>query len=179
MSSSTVAKRYALALFKLSKEHGLLEKVESELRIVKQMFVEYPEFKTILKSPNISKEKKKTIIQTAFESLHPYVLNSLKLLIDRQREDHMEDMVDEYIELVNDEKGIADAIVYTIRPITDQEREAISSSFAAKVGKKSLRLKNVIDSELLGGVKLRIGNRIYDGSLRGKLERLERQLLAN
>lgn len=179
MSSSTVAKRYALALFKLSKEQGLLERIESELRIVKQMFVEYPQLKTILKSPNISKEDRKAIIQTSFQSLHAYVLNTFMLLIDRQREDHMEEMVDEYIELVNDDKGVADAIVYTVRPLKGGESDAISSSFAAKVGKQSLRIKNVVDSDLLGGVKIRIGNRIYDGSLRGKLERLERQLLAN
>lgn len=74
-------------------------------------------------------------------------------------------------------KGIADAKVYTVRPLTEAEKEALSVSFAAKVGKKSLRIDNIVDTNLLGGIKLRIGNRIFDGSLRGKLERLERQLL--
>ena len=59
-----------------------------------------------------------------------------------------------------------------------QKRKHISSTFAAKVGKKSLRIENIVDSNLLGGIKLQIGNRIYDGSLQGKLERLEHQLLS-
>ena len=64
------------------------------------------------------------------------------------------------------------------RALTETEYEAISSTFAAKVGKKSFRIENIIDSNLLGGISVQIGNRIYDSSLRGKLERLERQLLS-
>ena len=61
--------------------------------------------------------------------------------------------------------------------LTEEETKAISTTFAKKLGKKDLRIENIVDSNLLGGIKLRIGNRIYDGSLQGKLERLERQLL--
>ena len=64
------------------------------------------------------------------------------------------------------------------RALTETEYEALSSTFAAKVGKKSLRIENIVDSNLLGGIKVQIGNRIYDGSLQGKLERLEHQLLS-
>jgi F-type H+-transporting ATPase subunit delta len=67
--------------------------------------------------------------------------------------------------------------VYSTRPLTEAEQQALSATFAAKVGKQSLRIENIVDTNLLGGIKLRIGNRIFDGSLRGKLERLERQLL--
>jgi F-type H+-transporting ATPase subunit delta len=100
------------------------------------------------------------------------------ILIDRHREDQIVDVANEFLELANDEMGIAEAQVYSTRELTDAEREAISSVFAAKVGKKSLKIENIVDSNLLGGIRLRIGNRIYDGSLRGKLDRLERKLLS-
>ena len=87
-------------------------------------------------------------------------------------------MADEFIQLANDERGIAEAKVISTRALTETEHEALSSTFAAKVGKKSLRIENIVDSNLLGGIKVRIGNRIFDGSLRGKLERLEHQLLS-
>ncbi|MDE3840311.1 F0F1 ATP synthase subunit delta [Bacillus methanolicus] len=177
MSSSAVAKRYALALFQLAKEHRLLDQMEQELRVVKEVIIQNNELKAVLKSPKLPNEKKKEILKEAFSSANTYVLNTLMILIDRHREDYIADMADHFIELVNDEKGIAEAKVYSVRPLTEAESEALSSVFASKVGKQSLRIENIIDSNLLGGIKLRIGNRIFDGSLRGKLERLERQLL--
>lgn len=177
MSSSSIAKRYATALFQLSKEHQLLDQMESELRVVKEVLAGNSELKAVLKSPKLSNDKKKEIIRGSFGEVHTFVLNTLLILIDRHREDYIIDMADQFIQLANDDRGIAEAQVYTIRPLTDDEQGALSSSFAAKVGKKSLRINNIVDSNLLGGVKIRIGNRIFDGSLSGKLERLERQLL--
>ncbi|XJZ27141.1 F0F1 ATP synthase subunit delta [Bacillota bacterium Lsc_1132] len=177
MTSSMVAKRYALALFQIAKEQGLLDRVEEELRVVKEVFTYSSDLKAVLKSPKLDVKRKKEILSEAFASMNQYVFNTLLLLIDRHREDEVTAVADSFIELANEEQGIAEAEVYTTRPLTDAEREAFSSSFAAKVGKKSLRIENIVDTNLLGGVRLRIGNRIYDGSLRGKLERLERRLL--
>lgn len=177
MSSAAVAKRYALALFQLGKENQLLDKLEEELRVVKEIVTFNPGLTALLKSPKLTKEKKKAIIKEAFSSASPFVLNTLNIMIDRHREDHISGLADYFIQLANEEKGIAQATVYSVRPLTDAESQALSESFAAKVGKKSLTIDNIVDSNLLGGIKLRIGNRIFDGSLRGKLERLERKLL--
>jgi F-type H+-transporting ATPase subunit delta len=173
-----IARRYALALFQIAKERQLLGVVEEELRVVKEVIQYNSDLKAVLKSTKLSKEKKKEILKAAFASVSEYVLNTLLLLIDRHRDDQIVNVVNEFIELANDEMGIAEAEVYSVRPLTDAEREAVSATFAAKVGKKSLKMENFVDSNLLGGVKLRIGNRIYDGSLRGKLDRLERKLLS-
>jgi F-type H+-transporting ATPase subunit delta len=178
MSNSMVAKRYALALFQIAKEQQLLGVVEEELRVVKEVFANNTDLKAVLKSSKLPINKKKEILTAAFTSVNPYVLNTLMILIDRHREDEIIEVANQFFELANEEKGIADAEVYSTRELSEAEREAISATFGAKVGKKSLRIENIVDSELLGGVKLRIGNRIYDGSLRGKLDRLERKLLS-
>jgi F-type H+-transporting ATPase subunit delta len=178
MSNSMVAKRYASALFQIAKEQQILSTVEEELRVVKEVLQYNADLKAVLKSSKLTIDKKKEVIKAAFVSINSYVLNTLLILIDRHREDEIVEVVDQFIELSNNEMGIAEAEVFSIRPLTDVERAAISTTFAAKVGKKSLRIENIVDSELLGGVKLRIGNRIYDGSLRGKLNRLERKLLS-
>ena len=177
MSNTMVAKRYALALFQLSKENNLLAQVEQELRVVKEVLVNSSDLNAVLQSPKVSAAKKKEIIKDSFSQVNPFVLNTLMILIDRHRQDQMVEVVDQFVELSNEEHGIADAKVYSIRPLTEDESDALSASFAAKVGKKSLRIQNIVDPELLGGLKIRIGNRIYDGSLRGKLNRLERKLL--
>ncbi|MEH6904596.1 F0F1 ATP synthase subunit delta [Neobacillus drentensis] len=178
MSNSMVAKRYALALFQIAKETSALGVIEEELRVVKEVVQYNPDLKVVLSSSKLSKEEKKEIIKAAFTSVNVNVLNTLLILIDRHREDQIVDVANEFLELANNEMGIAEAKVYSTRELTDAEREGISSVFAKKVGKKSLKIENIVDSNLLGGIRLRIGNRIYDGSLRGKLDRLERKLLS-
>jgi F-type H+-transporting ATPase subunit delta len=178
MSNSMVAKRYALALFRIAKEQNLLSVIEEELRVVREVVHYNSELNAVLKSSKLPLEKKKEILRTSFASVNAYVLNTLLILVDRHREDEIVEVANQFFELANEESGIAEAKVYSVRELSDAEREAISATFAAKVGKKSLRIENIIDSELLGGIKLRIGNRIYDGSLRGKLNRLERKLLS-
>jgi len=178
MSSSMVAKRYALALLQIAKEQQLLGEFEQELRVIKEVVQYTPELQAVLKSSKLSIEKKKEVLTQAFASVNVYVLNTLLILVDRHRENELVNVVDEFIALANEEMGIAEADVYSTRPLSDAEREAISAVFAAKIGKKSLKIENIVDTDLLGGIKLRIGNRIYDGSLKGKLDRLERSLLS-
>ncbi|GKU83667.1 F0F1 ATP synthase subunit delta [Niallia sp. NCCP-28] len=172
-----VSKRYALALFQIAKENGNVDQLEEEVRVVKTLVTDSTELHQVLKSPNISLEQKKEIIREGFASASSHVQNLLMLLIDRHREDYILGICDHFLQLINEEKGIADAIVYSVRPLTDGERAGISVSFAAKVGKASLNIENIVDSNLLGGIIVRIGNQIFDGSLQGKLNRLQRQLL--
>ncbi|MCQ6274617.1 F0F1 ATP synthase subunit delta [Bacillus sp. V3B] len=178
MSVSAVANRYAFALFQLAKEQKLLNQLEDEIRVVREVVSENKELDAVLKSQKIIMGEKKKLIKQAFSTVNPYLQNTLILLVERHREDQIVHVADQFIELANIERGIADAKVTSVRPLTDEESQAISSVFAAKTGKKSLRIENIVDSNLLGGIKLRIGNRIYDGSLQGKLERMERQLLS-
>jgi F-type H+-transporting ATPase subunit delta len=177
MMGSMVARRYALALFQLVREQQLIETVEEELRVVKEVFFVNEDLRAVLQSPKVSREKKKAILSTAFASVNPLVLNTLMLLVDRHRENEIIDVASEFSELANEERGVEAANVFSVRPLTDDERTALSVSFAKKIGKKSLQIENIVDTDLLGGIKIRIGNRIFDGSLRGKLDRLERTLL--
>ncbi|MBT2657765.1 MULTISPECIES: F0F1 ATP synthase subunit delta [Bacillaceae] len=178
MSNTMVAKRYASALFQIANEQQVLGQIEEDLRVVKEVLEYNPDLKAVLKSSKLTLDKKKEIVKNAFASVNVFVLNTVLVLIDRHREDQIVEVTDQFLELANEAMGIAEAEVYSARELTDAEREALSATFAAKIGKKSLRIENIVDSNLLGGIRLRIGNRIYDGSLRGKLDRLERKLLS-
>ncbi|MCR2821374.1 F0F1 ATP synthase subunit delta [Lederbergia panacisoli] len=178
MSQNIVAERYALALFQLAKEHNQVQKIEEELRVVRKSVSENPGFITLLTSPNLSLHEKKNILQGVFSNVSPFVAHTLQLLIDRHRQSDIVDVAKGFIDLANKENGVAEATVYSTRPLTAAEAESISASFAPKVGRRSLNIENIVDSNLLGGLKIRIENRIYDGSLRGKLDRLERTLIS-
>ncbi|MFC9598596.1 F0F1 ATP synthase subunit delta [Peribacillus butanolivorans] len=177
MSDITVAKRYAVALFQIAKEQNLINQLEEELRIVNEVFTNDNELLSFLAHPKMTKDAKSALIANAFASLSSSVQNTVMLMVERHRTDEVTAMAQEFIELANEENSVADATVYTVRPLTESEMEAVSSSFAAKIGKRNLRITNITDTNILGGIRLQIGNRIYDGTISGKLGRLSKQLL--
>jgi F-type H+-transporting ATPase subunit delta len=160
MSHTLAAKRYANALFQIAKEENQIDRLETEIRTVKEVFEKNSRFIEFLEHPKVSMENKKQAIATAFATASPSIQNLLMLLVERHRETIVPDLADEFIMLVNEQTGIVDAKV-----------------FARKIGKQALRIENIVDSSLLGGIKIRIGNRIFDGTVQGKLDRLERSLL--
>lgn len=105
------------------------------------------------------------------------MVNTLQLMAERKRLDEVSSLADEFVVLSNNAQGIEDAKVYSTRPLTEEEHASISSTFAKKIGKQSLRIENIIDPSLIGGLRLQIGNRIYDSSVSTKLARLQRQLI--
>jgi len=179
MSKSGAAKRYAIALFELAKEHNQVAKYDQELRVIKQVMDENSEVSKALESPGVSTADKHAIINTLAAHASITVSNTLKLLVERRRSNEIAAVCEEFIKLSNEERGVADATVYSARPLTEAEETNVSQTFARKVGKQTLNIENIVDSNLLGGLKVQIGNRIFDGTLRGKLDRLQKQLTTN
>ncbi|WP_413783006.1 F0F1 ATP synthase subunit delta [Planococcus halocryophilus] len=136
-----------------------------------------PELYNLIVSPKLSSDKRTNLINEVFSGANPFVVNTLQLMAQRKRLNEVSSMVDEFVALSNDAQGIEDAEVYSTRPLTEEERSSISSVFAKKIGKQSLRIENIIDPSLLGGLRIQIGNRIYDSSVSTKLARLKRQLI--
>ncbi|HSP22878.1 MAG TPA: F0F1 ATP synthase subunit delta [Planococcus sp. (in: firmicutes)] len=174
---SQASERYALALFEIAKKHGASVEVEMDLREVQKAFTANPELLELFSSPKLEATEKKAVITKLFGQANVYVVNTLQLLSDRKRLKEISSIVDDYIRLDNADKGIEDAKVYSVSPLTEEQRASISSVFAKKIGKEALRIENIIDPSLIGGLRLQIGNRIFDSSVSAKLERLQRQLI--
>ncbi|WP_031406663.1 F0F1 ATP synthase subunit delta [Geobacillus vulcani] len=177
MNQEVIAKRYASALFQIALEQGQLDRMEEDIRAVRQALAENGEFLSLLSYPKLSLDQKKALIREAFAGVSNPVQNTLLLLLERHRFGLVPELAEQFLALVDDARGIAKAVAYSARPLTDEELRALSDVFAQKVGKQTLEIENIIDPELIGGVKLRIGNRIYDGSVSGQLERIRRQLI--
>ncbi|OKO96682.1 ATP synthase delta chain [Geobacillus proteiniphilus] len=177
MNQEVIAKRYASALFQIALEQGQLDRIEEDVRAVRQALAENGEFLSLLSYPKLSLDQKKALIREAFAGVSTPVQNTLLLLLERHRFGLVPELAEQFLTLANDARGIAKAVAYSARPLTDEERQALSDVFAKKVGKQTLHIENIVDPELIGGVKLRIGNRIYDGSVSGQLERIRRQLI--
>ena len=179
MSQSVVAKRYASGLFELSQQHGQTASIQEEIQELKKAFRDNKDLGELLGSPKLSLAKKKELIATIFQGVNQIIVNTFYVLLDAKRIDVVDHVFNEFLDLANDAAGIAEAKVYSTRPLTEQETNSLSAAFAKKVGKQSLRIENIIDPSLIGGVRLQIGNQIYDSSVSTKLNKLQRKLIGS
>lgn len=177
MSKSIVAKRYGSALFELAKEKGQIDIIQQELVEVKTVFQTNKELEQLLENPKLTMTKKQELLTNLFGKADSIIQNALFIMLEKNRLSEIVSVIDEFVEYANEAAGIADAKVYSTRPLTEEESQGLSTAFAAKVGRQSLKIDNIIDPSLIGGIRLHIGTRIYDGSLGGKLERLQRDLI--
>jgi F-type H+-transporting ATPase subunit delta len=177
MSTSTAAvKRYANALFLAAKDKGSVAKVEKELKLVADSLVATPALSSLLAHPGVDvTAKHKMIVEVFGKYVSELVLNMLQLLCDRRRSDIMLDLSASFTQIASRELGQAEAIVISAKPLTTQELTNVQTAFAEIIGKE-IRVEQKVDAELLGGIQVRIGDTLYDGSVAGKLARIGKEL---
>ncbi|RUT33311.1 F0F1 ATP synthase subunit delta [Paenibacillus zeisoli] len=175
MSRETVvAKRYAKALYEAAAQDGRTLEVEQELTAAVQALTADKEIVNFIESPNISEDAKWQVLESSLQGkLSQSVISFLKLLIERGRADILPEALASYTKISSDALGLANATVYTTYSLNEQEQLKVAQEFGEIVHKK-IRVQNVVDKSLLGGMKVVIGDTLYDGSLAGKLERLEK-----
>ncbi|SFQ27687.1 F0F1 ATP synthase subunit delta [Salibacterium halotolerans] len=172
------ANRYAQALFELSKDQNMLEQVRVELDTVKEVFAGNRELPETLEHPKVPKEQKENLLKNGFSGMSDMVQRTLLLMLEKNRIDSVVYMIEQFQHLVDEEWKVGHALVTTVKPLSDEERSMISETFAEKTGRNTLYIRNEIDSELIGGLKVDLGNLVFDGSIKGQLNRMERRLVS-
>lgn len=176
-SDIVVAKRYAKALFEVAQQHDQIGQVEEELQAVSAAVETNAELKKFILHPNIDAATKMEMFQKALQGkVSEILLRTVQLLIEKGRITMLNAVLEAYVAISNEALGQANAIVYTPSPLSESETKRLAEQFGGMTGKK-IRLSFCLDKGLLGGVKVRIGDRLYDGSLSGKLAALEKTLL--
>ena len=178
MSEVVVAKRYADALYQLGLEKNTLDQLVKEFRVVQEVFNKNKQLETFLMHPKIDNVEKKQLITKVFQGIQADIINTIKLLVERRRIKALSNIIVSFIQLVNDAKGIADATVYSVRELTDVEKMELQQTFAKRIGKTAINLKNIVDPSIIGGIKIRVGNTIYDGTISGKLDRISKRIVS-
>jgi F-type H+-transporting ATPase subunit delta len=174
---SQVAKRYADALFQVAQTNGTLPGVSAELKEVATVFETNTELVSVLANPKVRIEAKKEMIKNVFVGASEAVVNTLQLLVDKKRINEVKIVADEFQKLAAAAQGTADATVFSTRALSTEEQAEISAAFGKLVGVEKLNITNKIDASLIGGVRVQIGNYIYDSTVASKLEGLKRTLV--
>jgi F-type H+-transporting ATPase subunit delta len=177
MIASQLALRYAEALYELAAEKQALDAVEKELAIVDKTLADYGELATLLYHPQVPVAAKKDTVNKVFGTqVSEYVRNFLLLLIDKRREMALPSIIKEYTVLANKARNIAEAEVTTAVALSDGEQTALKAKLSAVTG-KNIVLKTKVDNRLMGGVIVKLGDKLIDGSVVRQLSALKAALL--
>jgi F-type H+-transporting ATPase subunit delta len=173
-----VAGRYAQALFDIASEEKVFDRIEAELKAVKDILDENVGLQRLLYHPQITAAAKKELLDQLFKGKISEVTgNFLALLVDRRRETYFNDIVEEFVALANASRGITEAKVTTAVELNDTEKGELSSIMARLTGKK-VQTSYAVDPSIIGGVIVRMGDKIIDGSVKTRLSTMKDRLKA-
>jgi F-type H+-transporting ATPase subunit delta len=179
--ASAVGSRYARALVEvvLAPRSPLrAEDAVAQLRAVEQMIADSPELRNALLTPAIQTSRKRAVMQRLLDEIHvsPLIRNFVFVVIDHRRVAAIRE-IREAFELLADERlGFVRGEITSAVSLDDQRRGDLERELSRLTGKR-MRMRFATDAELLGGVMARIGSTLYDGSLRGQLRQVRRQLI--
>ncbi|HEY3298810.1 MAG TPA: F0F1 ATP synthase subunit delta [Armatimonadota bacterium] len=177
MRMTALARRYAGALFEVARNAKAIDKIESDLGLISYSLQTMPRLAEALAHPILPADRKKQIVSEVFKSeINSITLDFICLLVDKRRANLLDEIEGEYINLANDYRGVTPALVTSAVALTSDEKSALQEKLEDFTGKRvDITLEE--DPELVGGIIVRIGDTIIDGSVRGYLASLKTRLL--
>jgi F-type H+-transporting ATPase subunit delta len=171
--------QYANALADVVLAQGAAEPAAAQLREFSSAYSESPELQNFLGSPAVSAEDRRGVIAKIATRLgtSKIIRNFLFVIVDHRRARNLPEIADAFQEVVRQRQGIAEAQVYAAVRLTEAQKAELTQSLTRMTG-KIVDPNYFIDPELLGGALVRVGDTIYDGSLRNRLEQLRARLAA-
>lgn len=171
----SIGSSYGLALFEIAKEDHRLGEYKKDLDFI--LTVLEPEHLRFFNQAMVRQEERISLLEKCFrENVQQNVLNFLKVLIVKGRITHLNEIVKEFNTYYNDELGIVEGVVYSVTPLTKEQLKEIETAVSKKEG-KTVFLKQTTDKNLIGGVKVVIGDQVFDGSVKNKFDLLQSELL--
>jgi F-type H+-transporting ATPase subunit delta len=170
------ARRYAQALFDVAQEKNKADVLLSDLETVSQLNTD----KTVsayLDNPAISFKEKESVLSGKMSGIDSAVVNLIYMLLSNGRVNKLPAVIDEYRQMVDSSKGVERAEVITAVPLDDKARQNISKRLGDMLGKKIVIQPENTDPELIGGVIVKVGGKLLDGSTRSALNILKKEII--
>ena len=172
--ASGLAARYAGALYELADEAKTLDAVANDLQALKAMFAESSDFRRLIRSPVMRRDDQERAITALAEKggAQKLTVNFLRLLARNRRLVALDDMVEAFLAILAERRGEVRAKVSSAHALSDDQMSRLETSLRDVAGAK-VTLETSVDPSLLGGLVVQLGSRMYDSSLRTKLQRLQ------
>lgn len=173
--AGAATKRYARAIFELATEQGQVDEWDRRLRAVSQVLAD-PAAKRVLTNPTIARDRREQAVEAILEGRTDGAgINLGKLLVESNRVDQAGDIVEEYDLLADEAAGRVRALATTAVELTDAEKQKLGTDLSASLGKQ-VRVDSRVDPSIIGGLVVRIGDRVIDASVAARLQQLRQRL---
>ncbi len=172
--NTDAGERYARALFDLAVEAGQIGAVETDLRAIKAMHAESQDLRRLIASPAFSAEQKGLALQALAEKAEFQTLTKkfLGLLTRNGRAGAILAVADAYLKLAAAHRGAVSAEITSAVPLSQAQTSGIAAALRQALGKDP-ELNTRVDPSILGGLRVRVGSRLYDASLKSRLDQLK------
>lgn len=174
---SGIAERYASALFDLADERMALDEVAEDLRSLKRMLDESDDFRKLVRSPVVKSDDQARAMAAIGDraGLSPLTRNFIGVVAKNRRLFALEGMIAGFLQILARRRGEITAEVTAAKPLSDAQKAALEESLRQVVaGKVSIDL--TVDPSLLGGLVVKVGSRLFDSSIRTKLQRMQQAI---
>ena len=172
-----VSKVYGDALFEAAVEAKKMDEMFGEVKQLLVIFKENTDLQKMLDNPKIIREDKENVIETVFRGrISNEIVELMKLMIAKGRYNSIESVFEYFIELVKEEKKIGIAHVTTAMEVTDKQKKDIENRLLETTKYESFEMNYSVDESLIGGMVIRIGDRVVDTSIKTKLYDLSKDL---
>jgi F-type H+-transporting ATPase subunit delta len=179
-ASAEVAQPYAQALLSIAQSNNLTEEFGTDARTLINLISGSKELQNVLDNPFVQPENKKNILkQLLGEGVNPYLRNFLLLLVDRRRISFLEPILQQYLALLRQLNQTVLAEISSAVALTDAQLQAVKEKVLAITKAREVEIEAKVDTELIGGVVIKVGSQVIDASLRGQLRRLSLSLTSN
>ncbi|MGO9117610.1 MAG: F0F1 ATP synthase subunit delta [Desulfomonilaceae bacterium] len=177
MIDTTLSKRYATALVEIAQEQNALDKYAEDLDSLSKLVEESRDFREILMNPVFTRDDKKKIAGPVLKKMgaDPMVINFVYLLIDRKRIDQLTGIEKAFRAKVDEIRGITRGQVISAEPLGAPELGRVTD-ILAKVTGKQVMVTTKVDPSLIGGLVARVGDMVFDGTIRTQLNQLKESL---
>ena len=173
---SVVGRVYAHALFGAALQEGRLDIVRDQLAQVAEAEAEVPELRELLRNPQLDPRARASALEDVLSGGEELLRNFLLVLADKGRTGSLEEIAREFERLIAEHEGIVHAELTTAVELSDEEAQTLLRQIEQASGRKVEATRSV-DPELIGGIVLQVGSHRLDASVRGRLERLRRDLV--
>ena len=177
IGDSKATRRYARALFNVALERNEVDDVARNLQTVTETVSDSPELMMVLHHPQLTRERRKAILLRVFEnSIRPDVEHFLALLVEKDRATIIPGVAREFARLVDEYRGASDATVISAIELTAKQKDALIARLKSQMSLNVIRLQSRVDPAILGGLVVRVGDKLFDGSVYSQLNQLREQM---
>ena len=172
-----ISKAYGEALFELALEKNELESIAEQVNILADAFAENPELIKLLSHPKISKEEKINVIESIFKGrMSDDIVGFLVIIVEKDRGSEIEDILKLFQAKVREYKKIGVALVTSAIELSTEQKQKVEQKLLQQTAYESFEVEYKVDASLIGGMIIRIGDRVVDSSIRSKLDNLTKEL---